>query len=449
VKFERDPRDRRYRERLAASTLASILLHALLALLLVSIISSSSQEGATENVEGGSIVTLERRSPAVVANQAAATRAVLPIAHVPRIAPVAHAPNSQVQAQRLPQNRHELAREAPTAPPNPRPLPQQSAQPNPQPTQNVYEVQPRPEAPAAPISVPTVAPVAVALKVAASTAPSPVPSAVATPVRSPKPPAPTAAPVRKPSPAPVTSVAPSAAPAAVRATAVPSASPAPAVRASLSPAPRSGVPSPSATAVAASATTRGVAASPGPKGVGSPGPRPGAGAKTQSAPERPIELRPTPSPAPRASKTPPAAPNINAKLRSLLPNNPVNPTSKQYSPSISLHGSLRPTPPPAVLAQTKYLYRSTGSTDALVEMWVTSIRKAGPTTICTGWLVRYPLNATAPHAGDYAPANGTQISVGGGRGTPGTLPPIVDGIVTQPCEGHLLVPFVPSPATSP
>ncbi|MGB8520271.1 MAG: hypothetical protein WCD38_08935, partial [Candidatus Tumulicola sp.] len=161
-----------------------------------------------------------------------------------------------------------------------------------------------------------------------------------------------------------------------------------------------------------------------------------------------IELRPTPSPAPRAKATP-APPNINAKLRSLLPNNPVNPASKQYSPSISLHGSLRPTPPPAVLAQTKYLYRSTAGTDALVEMWVTSIRKAGPTTMCTGWLVRYPVNAKASHAGDYAPANGTQVSVGGGAGTPGILPPVVDGIVTEPCEGRLLVPYAPSPASSP
>ncbi len=449
MKFERNPRDRRYPERLAGSTLASIVIHALLALLLVSIIASSSEEGATENVEGGSIVTLERLSPAVVANQPAAVRAELPMAHVPRIAPVRHAALQQPQTQRIPQNRHELAREAPTAPPNPRPLPQQSAQPNPQPTQNVYEVQPRTEAPAAPISVPTVAPVSVALKVTETATPLPAPTTAPSPARSPKPPAPTAAPVRRSSPAPAVSVAPSAAPVAVRASAAPSSTPAPAVRASLSPAPRSGVPSPSATAVAAVAKTRGAAPSPGPKGVGSPGPRAGNGPKTRAAPQRPIELRPTPTPAPRATKAPPTAPNINAKLRSLLPNNPVNPTSKQYAPTISLHGSLRPTPPPAVLAQTKYLYRSTSGTDALVEMWVTSIRKAGPTTICTGWLVRYPVNATAPHAGDYAPANGTQVSIGGGRGTPGTLPPVVDGIVSEPCEGRLLVPFAPSPAASP
>ncbi|MGA8534782.1 MAG: hypothetical protein WB615_11780, partial [Candidatus Tumulicola sp.] len=152
----------------------------------------------------------------------------------------------------------------------------------------------------------------------------------------------------------------------------------------------------------------------------------------------------------RATRSPSTPPNINAKLRGLLPNNPVNPSSKQYSPAISLHGSLEPTPPPSVLAQTKYLYRSRpGGTEARVEMWVTSIRKAGVTTLCTGWLVRYPFNATAPHAGDFAPANGTQVSVGGGRGVPAVLPPIVEGMVTEACEGRLLVPYAPSPATSP
>lgn len=447
MRFERDPRDRYYRERLGASTIASILVHALFALLLVSIVASSSQEGATENVEGGTIVMLERRSPAVIASQPEAVRAALPVAHVPRIAAVQHAPLSQPQEQRLPQNRHELAREAPTAPPNPRPIPQRSAQPNPQPTQNVYEVQPKAELPAAPVSVPTAAPVSVALKVAPSASPSPAPT-VAPVTRTPKPPAPSAAPARRATPAPALTVAPSAVPAAVRSAAAPSASPVPASRASASPAPRSGVPSPSATAIAAVAKTSGTAASPGPKGLGSPGPRQGSSAKTSRTPARPIELHPTPSPAPGAKATP-TAPNINAKLRSLLPHNPVNPTSKQYAPEISLQGSLRPTPPPAVLAQTKYLYRSTGGTDALVEMWVTSIRKAGPTTMCTGWLVRYPINATAPHAGDFAPANGTQIRVGGGRGTPGVLAPVVDGIVTQACEGRLLVPYTPVPPASP
>ena len=59
MKFERDPRDRYYRERVAGSTLASLIVHALLALLLVSIVASSSQEGATENIEGEFILPAE------------------------------------------------------------------------------------------------------------------------------------------------------------------------------------------------------------------------------------------------------------------------------------------------------------------------------------------------------------------------------------------------------
>lgn len=450
MKFERDPRDRRYRERLAGSTLASLVLHALLAMLLVGLVMSSSQEGATENTEGGTVVTIERRTPAVASEASAVSQAAPPIVHVPRIAPLRHAPLAQPRTQRLPQNRHELAREAPTAPPNPLPLPQQSPQPNPQPTQNVYEVRPGTELPAAPINVPTAAPVAVASISPPTAAPSPAPTAVATALRSPHPPVPSAAPTAKARPSPVVpSAAPSSAPVAVRASALPSASPAPLVRASTIPAERSGVPSPSPRTAAAVAKTRGTAPSPGPKGIGSPGPHAGTGSKTKAAPARPIELRPTPSPAPRPAKARPAAPDINAKLRALLPNNPVHPSSKQYAPSISLRGSMEPTPPPSVLARTKYLYRSRGGSEALVEMWVTAIRKAGPTTICTGWLVRYPLNQTPSHPGDFAPANGTQMTVGGGRGTPAVLPPIVEGIVSAPCEGRLLVPYAALPAASP
>lgn len=115
---------------------------------------------------------------------------------------------------------------------------------------------------------------------------------------------------------------------------------------------------------------------------------------------------------------------------------------------------MEPTPPPDVLAKTKYLYRSDRGTERVV-MWVTEAHKAGLTTMCTGWLVRYPINGTPMLAGagtlhptDIAPANGMQMSVGGGAGH-GYLPPIVDGIVTQACEGHLLTPFDSSAAPSP
>jgi hypothetical protein len=92
----------------------------------------------------------------------------------------------------------------------------------------------------------------------------------------------------------------------------------------------------------------------------------------------------------------------------MLPNNPVNPQSKQYTPSYSLRGRLEPTPPPDVLARTKYIYevKGTGNEDH-VKMWVIAARKAGPTTICTGWLVRYPRAVR----GGYAVAAGPDSTI--------------------------------------
>ncbi|MBV8531727.1 MAG: hypothetical protein JO104_10450 [Candidatus Eremiobacteraeota bacterium] len=123
-----------------------------------------------------------------------------------------------------------------------------------------------------------------------------------------------------------------------------------------------------------------------------------------------------------------------------------------------------------MLAKTKYLYDVSGTGgEARVKMWVIAARKAGPTTICTGWLVRYP----QPERGGYAtaagpdssivhsnvgagPANGTQIAIGGSAHATQPLgpfeagiAPIVDGMVSQPCDGRRLVPFAPSPAPSP
>jgi len=477
VKLERDPRDRRYPERLTGSFLASLLIHALLAALLFSVLSSSSQEGATENVQGGEIVTIERTSPVAVANQPAAARAVAPVPHVPTIAPVRHAPLTQPQAQRLPVNRHELAKIAPTAPPNPRPIPQQSPQPNPQPTQNVFETTPRNEIPAAPVSVPTVAPVAVAIKAPPTAAPSPAPTSAPSARPSPKPPAPVVrASPRSATPAPAIPKASPTSAAVARATAAPKASAAPAVRASVPPAQRPGVPNPSPTSPAAvAAQTAGKAPSPGPSGGASPGPRPGAASKNVAAPSRPIEIRPSPAPVARITPAPRSktAPNINAKLRALLPNNPVNPSSKSYVPTYSLRGRLEPTPPPEVLAKTKYIYDVRGTGDeARVKMWVIAARKAGPTTICTGWLVRYPEPIRGGYAGaagnessvppvvqgdvHAGPANGTQISIGGGGRSSEPLgpfdagiAPIVDGMVSQPCDGRRLVPFTPTGPSSP
>lgn len=430
MSWERDPRDRRYPERLAASSLVSLLLHALFALLFFSVLTSSSEEGATETTSG-EIVTIERRAPVTVANAPAVPQPVPPVPHTPVIAPVRHAPLVQPQAQRLPQNRHELARVSPSAPPNPRPVPQQTPQPNPQPTQNVYEVQPQNQQPAAPVSLPTVAPIAVAIKPLATAAPSPAPTSAPSARPSPKPPAPTALPSARPAtPGPVVpSPSPTAAAvAAVRASAAPTASP--------------GVPSPSPTRAPANAA--GTAPSPGPKGLGSPGPQAGTGPKSSPGPVRPIRIVPTPSPAPTSTAASKSAIDLNAKLRALLPHNAVNPTLKQYHPNLTMH--VEPTPPPDVLARTKFLYRSDRGTDRIV-MWVTDAHRSGMSTTCTGWMVRYPVNAEAANAGagtlhptDIAPANGTQLSVGGGAGR-GYLPPIVEGIVTDTCDGRLLQPY--------
>ncbi len=471
MKFERDPQDPRYRERLAASFLASLFLHALLAALLFAVLTSSSEQGATESVSGGEVITLERTSPVVVANQPAAVRAVVPVPHVNVVAPLRHAPLAQPQTQRLPVNRHELAKIAPSAPPNPRPIPQQTPQPNPQPTQNIFETQPRTEIPAAPVTVPTVGPVAVSVKPPPTAAPSPAPTSAPSAHPSPKPPAPVARPTaRAATPAPALPQASPTAAAVARASAAPSASPAPAARASLAPAPRSGVPNPTPTSTTAVARTPGRAPAPGPSGGPSPGPRAGNAPKKAPAVERPIEIPPTPRPVAAATPAPKgrAAPNINAKLRSLLPHNAVNPTSKSYTPSLSLRGRMEPTPPPDVLAKTKYIYdvRGTGNEEQ-VKMWVIAARKAGPTTICTGWLVRYPQAIRGGYADAAGPgnvqsnvhagaANGTQIAIGGnGQAAPplsafdAGIAPIVDGMVSQPCDGRRLVPFAPSPVSSP
>jgi hypothetical protein len=452
VSFRRDPLDRRYPERLTAASAVSLVLHALLALLLFTVLVSSSREGATENVSGGEVVTLERRAPVQVAKETAAAAAI-PVPHVDRIAPVRHAPLAQPVHQQPPPQLHDLSVVRPSASPIPKPLPQQSIPPEPQPTATIYEPTPAKELAAAPLSVPTVAPVAVAIKAPPTVAPSPAPTARATAQPSPKPPAPTLAPSAKPAtPAPVApSAAPTAAPSsaavAVRASTAPAFSPAPAAHASLPPANRAGVPSPSPTTAAATAKTAGTAPSPGPKGLGSPGPAPGAG-KQAAAPSRPIAVPPTASPQPAATHSPsPAAISLNDRLRGLLPNGPVTPNTKSYAPHLSLSGQMDPTPPPEILAQTKFIYKSRGGSEALV-MWVTSEHKSGMTTVCTGWLVRYPLNQAASHPGDFAPANGAQVSIGGGHAA-GVLPPIVEGVVTEPCEGRMLVPYSGSPASPP
>ena len=134
----------------------------------------------------------------------------------------------------------------------------------------------------------------------------------------------------------------------------------------------------------------------------------------------------------------------------MLPNNPVNPSQRTYRQSISLGGKLEPTPPPEVVALTKFLFeeRRTGN-ESRIKMWVTNVRRVGPATYCDGWLLRYPENPPGgfshvfpTHVND---ANGAQI--GGLPG--GELPPIVESSASTLCSERALVPFAVSPAPSP
>ncbi len=449
----RDSKDRRYPERLAGSYLASLILHAFLALSLFSVVSNSSQEGASENVSGGQLVTLEQRAPAVAQVPAPAQPAA-PLPNAPRIAPVQHAPAARPAHQLRPPARPELSKFAPTAPPNPTPLPQATPEPNVQPTQAVYETKPQPAVPEVPTAVPAQV-AAVTVKVPPTAAPTPAPTLAPTASPTPRPPAPTAAPTAKPqTPAPAAaspSPLPSAVAAVPKATVAPSATPAPAAAPSQSPAAQQGVPSPSPTKAAVIAKTAGNAPSPGPTGVGAAGPRPGNAAVSRPGPARPVNVRPTPAVASAGVPKPKGAGiDINAKLRSMLPNNPVNPSFKQIRQQVRLQGGLEPTPPPEIVAITKYIFQENGSGhEARIKMWVTNIRKVGLITMCDGWLLRYP-HAPGPPV-IQAPNANVPVSNGGQiGGVPGgTLPPIVEANTSTACSERDLIPFAASPAPSP
>ncbi len=124
----------------------------------------------------------------------------------------------------------------------------------------------------------------------------------------------------------------------------------------------------------------------------------------------------------------------------------MNPTQRVYHPPIGLHGSLDPTPPPEIVAATKYTYEERGEgNDARLKMWVTSVHRVGPVMMCDGWLVRYPVNPNASRSF----GNGTQISIGGSRPAVGTLPPVVEAGASIQCAERELQPFAPSPSASP
>ncbi len=359
---------------------------------------------------GNEIVTVSSR--ALLPSRPVPVRhAAPPVPHAEATAPPRARPR-QASAHHPPVL-HELTKFAPTAPPNPTPAPVASALPNPMPTQQVSAPVVEPTMAAVPISVPTAQAVAVAIKVPPTAGPSAAPSA-----------APTQAPATPAPPAPPAPSAAPAKPAAVLARTAPKAQ----VRER-----KPGVPSPGpTTAPSATLQAHGRSLQPGPKATGSPGPSPRSRA-TRPSPVRPVQVPPTPRPTsqPPARKRPSG---LNARLRGLIPTGPVTPRSKRYEGNLGAMVPALPTPPPSVLARTKYIFQESPGAqhwkiwpfgaapeERYIKMYVTSIRRVGPAVFCTGWLVRVPAAGNA-----FA---------------------IVEPNVTALCTGHL-EPFV-QPAPTP
>ncbi len=118
---------------------------------------------------------------------------------------------------------------------------------------------------------------------------------------------------------------------------------------------------------------------------------------------------------------------------------------------VALNEAMEPTPPPAVLAQTKYIFEERGSGgEAKIKMWVTSLRRDGPALVCEGWMLRYPHSSQPGFAEGtmaHPVSGGIAVSVGGAPG--GTLPPIVEEHASTSCTEHELVPFGQQATPSP
>ena len=334
-----------------------------------------------------------------VTSQAVPKTVAVAVPHA--VPPLPHAPTAPRQAAAQPRSapphpqiKHELAKFAPTAPPNPTPAPEASAAPNPQPTQPEIALTPLPIAAAIPTSVPA--------RVVAATVRTP-PTAAPTQ-------APTAAPTARPVPkvqqpkAPVATFAPLIAQVKPQAVVTPGISAPVQIRR-----PTPGVPSPGPTHLPAPSVKNGTAASPGPKAIGSPGPKAVARVKT-TGPVKPIQTVPsTPRPA-TAPQTKPVAKakpsNLNARLRNLLPT--PGPyaiaTPRMYHGDVSNVRPAEPTPPPAILAMVKFIYTENVGTERwkgtpfgsapeerAVKMYVTSVKHVGAVTMCTGWVIRQPI----------------------------------------------------------
>ncbi|MDQ2680942.1 MAG: hypothetical protein M3Y21_07975 [Candidatus Eremiobacteraeota bacterium] len=385
--FRRDPTDKNRQQRMTGSYLLSLSIHAIAIALLFSVTTSSSEQASSDAIAGGEVVTVSRqalphpRAPAV-------RRAAPPIPHAPRVAPPQNKP--QAAAQRLTRSLHELAKLVPKAPPNGYPIPIAPQPPVPQATQAPL-ASPNPALPALPISVPKAVAVAVAIKVPSTTAPSPLPSAAPSAKPSAAPPRPSSPPVKE---------QPTTAPVLAKATAK-VATPAAVVRATSAPQPKAGVPSPGPTTGPAPSHQAGTLPNPGPKAVGKPGPKSESPVNKPARPAKPISVPATPTPSPRpppihraTEKSTRAGADLNARLKALIPNNPVHVTQKVYAPGYAaVPTNAYPTPPPEIVARTRFIMDLHKRNESAVMMWVTGVSKRGPLTICSGWLYRVPLKA--------------------------------------------------------
>lgn len=393
LRLRRDPQDKRAPERNVVSVLASLLMHAVAAYLLFSLATSSSEQAAPETTSGTVLVTVSQQAPQKPA-PVNVPRAAVPVPH----APLVPSPQPAAQPRSAPPHPrvlHELAKFAPTAPPNPTPAPVSSSLPNPVPTQAQIAVTAAPLPAAAPTSLPATI-VAATIKAPPTAAPQPRPSAVPTilPRRQPLPtPAPKAAPALTPQPEPSALTA-SAAPLLALATPQPLATP--------------GTPSQIRIPKPAVTPGRGTAPAPGPKAIGSPGPRPVAPVRGPSV-ARPVQALPaTPRPAPVGAPSKRGV-SLSQRLRNLIPT-----AAPSFTPaprkSYSFLGNLKPTPvpeptpPPEVVAATKFLYvenvggqrwkqsyLGVAPEERYVKMYVTSVKRIGFINWCTGWVLRAPV----------------------------------------------------------
>lgn len=130
--------------------------------------------------------------------------------------------------------------------------------------------------------------------------------------------------------------------------------------------------------------------------------------KTQARPRpvQPVPATPHPAPVRVAGKH---RPSLNERLQSLIPTSAPSftpaPSNARYNiGSILPSPPPEPTPPPNVLAATKFLYvenvagqrwkqsfLGTAPEERYVKMYVTSVRRVGFINWCTGWVLRSPM----------------------------------------------------------